>query len=275
MGQWAVYNEDTEAAPMEQAVNEFDLGSVVLKEDPLGKPEDLSWGWWRASDGNWYPPELHPEYVPFIPKVRNESRETYPRHTPEMVINGTHFVGQKTMAIPGVSPLQVQEYRYTPQVSALGRWGIYESSYLLIGLGGILMAVSPFLPWFNISNVARISLNNILGLTASYEWLAQWVMVASGVILVACSITARKSALVAWLSVVFGFVMFGNATYGSWFYYTNSHTAHGVLTMGSGFILATAGVCMMLVGALSIKRKRYRLDNAYRRDVLKRHLMDI
>lgn len=45
-----------------------------MSETPQGE------GWWQASDGRWYPPELHPQFLPPPPHLNPRIRET-PRGT--------------------------------------------------------------------------------------------------------------------------------------------------------------------------------------------------
>ena len=48
------------------------MRSVSLNDDPQGS------NWWLASDGNWYPPELHPDANPRVrpsaPVLTDEDR---------------------------------------------------------------------------------------------------------------------------------------------------------------------------------------------------------
>ena len=45
-------------------------------------------GWWRASDGRWYPPEQHPHYQPPHPPQEAPPRYHYPPPAPSPGVNG-------------------------------------------------------------------------------------------------------------------------------------------------------------------------------------------
>src|ERR1700722_12146112 len=49
-------------------------------------------GWWVASDGKWYPPELHPEYVP-----------ASPQNPPTHKVTGLFRNAQRTLNVPAGS----------------------------------------------------------------------------------------------------------------------------------------------------------------------------
>lgn len=101
------------------------------------------WGWWEASDGKWYPPELHSDYSPPRPPPPTTS------HTP--AIAASHHV-EEAAAVPEVVT------RSGPRWPSLGGWlviavfGLYIVSpidffpELLLGPFGYADDVIAFLP---------------------------------------------------------------------------------------------------------------------------------
>ena len=85
-------------------------------------------GWWKASDGRWYPPELHPEYVPSA--LGHEISQAS---------------GGAPVSIPSISPdpsrleNPASDFQATSVTPSSSRG--WRQPKVLIGVGGLLMAV--------------------------------------------------------------------------------------------------------------------------------------
>jgi hypothetical protein len=98
-------------------------------------------GWWQASDGKWYPPELHPHYAPPPPPAA----ATQPPPSAPAAPNW----GQPPSGPPPSGP----ESPTTPPATGAGR--SLGSTKLLPGLvigAGALLILGSLLPWATVSS---------------------------------------------------------------------------------------------------------------------------
>jgi len=256
--------------PLMQQIN---LQDIIQTEPVSTPPEELPYGYWQAADSQWYPPELHATYVPFVSSLsstplQEESNVADKKLTDDF----TYFLGKELA--PRVEVKQ-QSLQHDPLVSAVGRWGIYESAYLLIGLGGALLASSAFLPWFMARGTTPVSLYAVLRLVGHDNQIAQWFMIIVGAVCIVAALAAWRSVRLARLAVLSSVVLLGDILYGSWLYYRALDAPPHTVFVGDGFIIVLASITMLLVGAFFIYRKRQRLQHSYALDVLKQHLLDI
>lgn len=89
--------------------------------DTPNSPGSPGPGWWQASDGNWYPPESHPGYVPPVPTDLTPPPPTFPTPPPSTAFQDpsseptafgttTQFpVPDATQTLPTVPPVPIPE----------------------------------------------------------------------------------------------------------------------------------------------------------------------
>lgn len=126
--------------------------------------------------------------------------------------------------------------------------GAEAISYLLFGLGGGLLALSPILPWINIFLIGSVSLFQLASLSHSVA-VFPWAMVGIGVGMVLATLSRSSlktlsavSAITVVLSVILGGSDIAELI-------RAANASHGVANLGIGMYAAGAALVLLSIAA--------------------------
>lgn len=105
---------------------------VLVSRGPLVSDDRPAPGWWKASDGRWYPPNLHPDYPELIAQARlGQSSATPDAHDPAGSVSAVSRVMELVGSVP--SPFAVGSI--VAAVAAVVVSGVFGVLLALLALG--------------------------------------------------------------------------------------------------------------------------------------------
>ncbi len=122
------------------------------------------------------------------------------------------------------------------------------ATYLLFGLGGGLLALSPVLPWVNILFIGSVSLFRLASLANSVVVLP-WAMVGVGLGIVVATLSQSRLETLSVVSVatVLLALVFGGGDFADLVRAVDS--SHGIASLGIGMYAAVAALVLLSVAA--------------------------
>lgn len=132
--------------------------------------------------------------------------------------------------------------------------GGHRRAYLLLAVGGGLLAVAPLLPWMQVALLGNVNLFRLHTLAHTFGYLPGAMVIAGVATLLGAYLGAGVRYL-AWISVV---VVVAVVTAGAgdlWDLYRLVHHSNGFLVLGIGADVAIAALACLGAGAVSALRQ--------------------
>lgn len=125
----------------------------------------------------------------------------------------------------------------------------------LVGVGGLGLAIAPFLPWVKVVLIGNLTLFQLYEVAGSSKTLP-WLSVCAGAATAAAAFLHRERSMTFVVGICVGLAGGALALYALIGLRSDIEGAHGLAAVGVGPYVAVAGCVSMVVGALMLGSRR-------------------